>query len=119
MTGSVACWRHSPIAGLAAAAVVVTAVTAALFPLSELDPGVSSGVLYILGVLLVATYWGLWLGLVTSAASALALDFFHTRPAHQILADDADDLVAIGVLLVTAVVASVIADAARQRAYEA
>src|SRR5918999_2604326 len=111
--------RGSTLTGLAAATAVVAAVTLLLYPLSELDPGVSSGVLYILGVLLVATYWGLWLGLVTSVASALALDFFHTRPAHQILADDADDLVAIGVLLVTAVVASVIADAARQRAYEA
>ena len=117
--GSATRSRGSTLGGLAMAAAVVAAVTLVLYPLSELDPGVSSGVLYILGVLLVATYWGLWLGLVTSVASALALDFFHTRPAHQILADDADDLVAIGVLLVTAVVASVIADAARQRAYEA
>jgi signal transduction histidine kinase len=109
----------STLAGLAAAAAVVTVVTVLLYPLSELDPGVSSGVLYVLGVLLVATYWGLWLGLITSVASALALDFFHTRPVHQFLADDAEDLVALGVLLVTAIVASVIADRARQRADEA
>ncbi len=111
--------RRSTLGGLIAAAAVVTAVTALLYPISELDPGVSSGVLYVLGVLLVATYWGLWLGLVTSVASALALDFFHTQPAHQFLADDAEDLVAILVLLGTAIVASVIADRARQRADEA
>jgi signal transduction histidine kinase len=107
------------LAGLAAAAAVVAAVTALLYPLSELDPGVSSGVLYVLGVLLVATYWGLWLGLVTSVASALAIDYFHTRPTGEILADESGDVVAIGVLLLTSVVASVIADRARQRADEA
>lgn len=41
----------------------------------------SSGVLYVLGVLLVATYWGLWLGVITSLASAIALDYFHTAPS--------------------------------------
>jgi DNA-binding IclR family transcriptional regulator len=98
---------------------VVAAITLVLYPLSELDPGVSSGVLYVLGVLLVATHCGLWLGLITSLASAVALDYFHTSPGGQFLADDAEDLVAIGVLLLTAIVASVIADRARQRADEA
>jgi hypothetical protein len=59
---------------------VVAAVTLVLYVLSELNPGVSSGVLYVLGVLLVATYSGLWLGLVTSVASVLALDYFHNEP---------------------------------------
>ena len=99
--------------------VVVTTVTLVLYPLSGFDPGVSSGVLYLLGVLLIATHWGLWLGLITSAASVLALDYFHTTPTGSILGDKPEDLVAIGVLLVTAVVASVIADRARQRAVEA
>jgi signal transduction histidine kinase len=117
--GSATRSRGSALSGLAAAAAVVAAVTAVLFPISELDPGVSSGVLYVLGVLLIATYWGLWLGLITSAASALALDYFHTRPTESFLVDEPEDLVAIGVLLLTAIVASVIADRARQRAVEA
>ncbi len=106
---------QSMLVGVAAAAAVVAAVTAVLYPLSELDPGVSSGVLYVLGVLLVTTHWGLALGLATSVASALALDFFHTRPAHRFLADEPEDLVAIVVLLITAVVAALIADRARHR----
>jgi signal transduction histidine kinase len=117
--GSATRSRGSALGGIAAAAAVVAAVTAVLYPLSELDPGVSSGVLYVLGVLLVATHWGLWLGLITSVSSALALDFFHTRPTGQFLVKAPEDLVAIGVLLVTAIVASVIADRARQRADEA
>jgi signal transduction histidine kinase len=117
--GSATRSRGSTVTGLAAAAAVVAAVTAVLFPISELDPGVSSGVLYVLGVLLIATYWGLGLGLVTSVASALALDYFHTRPTESFLVHEPQDVVAIGVLLLTAIVASVIADRARQRAVEA
>src|SRR5215203_7009873 len=83
---------RSPLVGLMVSALLVAAVTLILYPLSDLDPGVSSGVLYVLDVLLVATYWGLWLGLLTSVASALALAYFHTRHVHQILADDPDDL---------------------------
>ena len=92
------------------------AVTLILYPLSDLDPGVSSGVLYVLGVLLVATYWGLWLGVATSVASALALEYFHADPTGSFAAKDSGDIVAISVLLVTAIVASVIADGARARA---
>jgi two-component system sensor histidine kinase KdpD len=56
-------------------------------------------VLYVLGVLLVATYWGLWLGVFASVASAVALDFFRTTPRGQVLVDEPSDLVAIGVML--------------------
>jgi signal transduction histidine kinase len=99
--------------GLALAAATVAGVTALLYPLSELDPGVSSGVLYVLGVLLLTMHSGLWLGLLTSVASALALGLFHGDLNNE------GDVVAITVLLLTATVASVIADRARLRAEEA
>jgi signal transduction histidine kinase len=107
------------VLGLACGAAVVAGITTLLYPLRELDPGVSSGVLYVLGVLLVATYWGLGAGLVTSFASAAALDYFHATPDGDLLAVGAGDLAATGVLLVTAIVASFIADAARVRAQDA
>ena len=105
--------------GLVCGAAVVAGITVLLYPLRELDPGVSSGVLYVLGVLLVATYWGLGVGLATSFASAIALDYFHATPDGGLLAVDAHDLAATGVLLATAIVASFIADAARTRTEEA
>ena len=111
--------RGSTLGGLVVAVAMVAAVTLVLYPLSVLDPGVSSGVLYVLGVLLVATYWGVWLGAFASVASAVALDVLHTEPRGQLLADEPEDMVAIAVLLLTALVASVIADRARQRAHEA
>jgi signal transduction histidine kinase len=110
---------RSRSAGVASAAVVVTAVTLVLYPLQGLDPGVSSGVLYVLGVLLVSMYWGLWLGLLTSAASAVALDYFHATHGSHMLAVDPGDLVATAVLLVTSIVASLIADRARLRVQDA
>jgi K+-sensing histidine kinase KdpD len=68
--------RESTWAGYAAAAIVVTLVTLVLYPLQQVDPGVSSGVLYVLGVLGLTLVWGLRLGLVTSVASALALSVY-------------------------------------------
>ena len=108
----------SPYVGLAATAAVVTAVTLLVYPLQQLDPGISSGVPYLLGVLLVSVRWGLRLGLATSAASAAALYFFHTSPSG-FHAKSAADVVGIATLLVTAVVATVIADRARLRAEDA
>jgi signal transduction histidine kinase len=105
--------RRSPLVGLALAAAVVAGVTALLYPLSRLDPGVSSGVLYVLGVLLLTIHWGLWLGLLTSVASALALGLFHGDLNNE------GDVFAIAVLLLTATVASFIADRARLRAEDA
>jgi signal transduction histidine kinase len=99
--------------GVLAAAVVVTAVTALLFPLSKLDPGVSSGVLYVLGVLLLTMRWGLRVGLAASVASAAALATFHGDLHNE------GDVVAISVMLLTATVASVIADRARLRVQDA
>src|SRR5215207_2369930 len=105
-------WK-SPWLGLALGALVVAAITLILYPLTQLDPGVSSGVLYVLGVLLLTIYWGLWLGLLTSVASATAVAVFHGG------LDSSGDVVAICVQLLTAVVASYIADRARLRAEEA
>ena len=103
----------SPLVGLSLGALIVVGIALILYPLSNLDPGVSSGVLYILGVLLVTTYWGLWLGLLTSVASATAVALFHGG------LDNSGNVAAICVQLLTAVVASLIADRARLRADEA
>lgn len=111
--------RRSQAAGVAAAVAAVALVTVAIYPLQDLDPGVSSGVLYVLGVLLVAVTWGLALGLATAFASAFALFFFHTEPTGSFHVHEADDLVAIATMLVTSIVAAVIAERARSRADDA
>src|SRR5918996_4898215 len=108
-------WR-APAVDLGLACAVVGAITVVLFPIAELDPGVSSGVLYVLGVLLLATRRGLLAGLAASVFSAAALDYFHADPVGTFYAKDPGDLVAVAVLLGTAAVATLIGNRARHDA---
>jgi two-component system, OmpR family, sensor histidine kinase KdpD len=102
---------------VAAGSIALT--TLLLYPLSEIAPAVSLGVLYLLAVLLVSTVWGLWLGLLTSVAAALAFNFFHIEPTGRFTIADAENWVALIVFLVAAVVASSLSQLARARAAEA
>lgn len=105
--------------GIPVAVLAVAATTAVIYPLRHHVPAVSTGVLYLLGVLLVSTYWGLWLGIATSLASAAAFNFFHIPPTGRFTIADAQNWVALAVYFVAAVVVSTLADAARSRALEA
>ncbi len=100
-----------------AAAVAVT--TLVIYPLREVAPEVSPGVVYLLAVLLVAVYLGLAFGLLTSVVSAAAFNFFHIPPTGRLVIADSAHWVALAVFLVAAAVASVVADLARTRAAEA
>ena len=44
-------------------------ITGANYGLREIAPAVSTGVVYLLAVLLVSSYWGLWLGVLTGLLS--------------------------------------------------
>ncbi|HEX7058961.1 MAG TPA: ATP-binding protein [Solirubrobacterales bacterium] len=106
-------------AGLATMVLAIVATTAAIFGLRELVPVVSTGVLYLLAVLLVSTYWGLWLGVLTSLLSAAAFNWFHIPPTGRFVVAESENWVALGVYLVTALVVSTLANAARTRTEEA
>lgn len=99
--------------------LAIVATTAAIFGLRELVPVVSTGVLYLLAVLLVSTYWGLWLGVLTSLLSAAAFNWFHIPPTGRFVVAESENWVALGVYLVTALVVSTLANAARTRTEEA
>jgi two-component system sensor histidine kinase KdpD len=110
---------RSPALGLLVAAGSVVLTTLLLYPLSEIAEPVSLGVLYLLAVLLVSTFWGLRLGLATSLAAAVAFNFFHIPPTGRLTIADAENWVALLVFLVAAVVASTLSELARARAVEA
>jgi K+-sensing histidine kinase KdpD len=99
--------------------VAIAAITALIFALRGEVPVVSTGVLYLLAVLLVSSYWGLWLGILTSFLSAAAFNWFHLPPTGRFTIADGEHWLALGVYLVTALVASTLAGVARQRAEEA
>jgi Domain of unknown function (DUF4118) len=72
---------HAGRALVAAAAVAVT--TAVVYPLAQIAPVVALGVVYLLAVLLVSSFWGGWLGVATALASTLAFNFFHIPPTGR------------------------------------
>jgi two-component system sensor histidine kinase KdpD len=106
-------------AGVAAGGFAVVVTTALIFPLREVVPAVSTGVVYLLAVLLVATWFGLWVGLGTAVASALALNWFHIPPTGRFTVSDPQNWVALAVFLVAAAIASTLAEVARARTGEA
>jgi two-component system sensor histidine kinase KdpD len=109
----------SQIAGLLVAALAVAAITALIYPLRKVAPAESTGVAYMLAVLLVSTVWGLRLGLLTCLLSAAAFNYFHLPPTGRFTIADSRHWVALGVFLVAALVASSVAELARSRAVEA
>src|SRR4051794_25150249 len=110
---------RSKLAGVLAAAVAVALTTILIYPLREAAPVVSTGVVYLVAVLLASTYWGLWLGAVTAVASAAAFNWFHLPPTGRFTISDPENWVALGVFLVAALVASSVAELARSRTLEA
>lgn len=105
--------------GAAVAALSVAVVTAVIYGLREVMPVLSTGVLYLLPVLLISTYWGLRLAVVTALASAAAFNWFHIPPTGRFTIADPENWVALLVYFVAALVTSTLAHSARARAEEA
>jgi two-component system sensor histidine kinase KdpD len=113
-------WRPaSPRLGYAVGGLGVALITGVIFPLRRVSPAANDGVLYLLPVLLVATLWGLRVGVATGILAAAAFNFFHLPPTGQFAIADSRNLVALSVFLLTAVAASAVAALARARAREA
>jgi K+-sensing histidine kinase KdpD len=105
--------------GLVAMLGAVALGTLVIYPLKSVAPAVSLGVLYIPGVLLVASVWGLSLGLATALLSALAFNLFHIPPVGHLTIGDSRDVVALIVFAIVALVSSALAGVARARTTEA
>ncbi|MFE7802453.1 GAF domain-containing protein [Nocardia sp. NPDC057440] len=106
------CWL-----GFAVATIFIAAESVLVFWLKQISPGEAFGVVYLLGVLVVSTIWGLGVAVVTSVASAIAFAYFRNWPAP--FGAEADDLAAIAVFLVVALLANTLAGLARAHAAEA
>jgi two-component system, OmpR family, sensor histidine kinase KdpD len=105
--------------GLSVAAASVALCTASIYPLKTVAPAVSLGVVYLLAVIGVSIFFGLRLGLITAVASAAAFNFFHLPPVGRFTVADSRNWVALVAFLVTAAIASTLAELARSRAQEA
>ncbi|GAB3845304.1 DUF4118 domain-containing protein [Dactylosporangium cerinum] len=124
MQGRLAAWlvRPSPpplSIGIAVGAGLIVVETLLVYPLRHVAPREALALVYLIGVLLVSTVWGLWLGVATSIASAVAFDFFHTPPVGLFTTEDWRDWLELAAYLMVAGVGSSVAQLARARALEA
>ncbi len=105
--------------GLVATLAAVAAGTLLVYPLKSVAPVVSLGIVYLPGILLISTVWGLRLGLLASVVSAAAFNFFQIPPLHRFTIADEENWVALAAFAIAAIVSSTVAGLARARAVEA
>jgi two-component system, OmpR family, sensor histidine kinase KdpD len=105
--------------GLVAAVASIAVITVAIYPLRQVTPAVSTGVVYLLAVLFVSTFWGMALGVLTAVGSAAAFNWFHIPPTGRFTIAEGENWVALGVFLAAAVLTSTVSGIARARAAEA
>ncbi len=111
-------YRSRTAAGLIAAASVA-ASTGVVALLTPSVPVRSAGVFYLVAVLAISSIYGLWLGIATSIASAVAYNFFFLPPQHTLTISSSGDWLALAAFVVTAVVTSHLASRERAEAEQA
>jgi two-component system sensor histidine kinase KdpD len=110
--------RPSRAAGVIVAAGGGAAATAVIYPLKHVAPVVSLGVVYMLPVVVMSTFWGLAFGVATSVLSAASFNFFQLPPGGTFSLADGRNWVALVAFVAVAVPTSWVAELARARAGE-
>jgi len=105
--------------GVVATLGVVAVGTLLVYPLKSVAPVVSLGVVYLPGILLISIVWGWRLGLLASAAGAVAFNFFQIPPLHRFTIAEEQNWVALAAFAIAAILSSAVAELARAGAVEA
>jgi len=107
------------VVGIVVAAALIAAETLVVYPLGQVAPPVSLGMVYLVGVLVVSSVWGLTVGVVTAVLSTVVYDFFHVPPTFTFAAPSRPGQAAVIILLLVALLFSFVAALARSQAIEA
>jgi len=99
--------------------VAVAVATGCIAALQSVAPAADLGVLYLLAVLAIAIRRGQLAALATAALGILTLNYLFITPRHHLTIAHSQDLVALAVLMIAAVVVGRLAAIGRQRAAEA
>src|SRR3569833_4264691 len=110
--------RPSLALGIAVAVLCVAAETLLAGLLKQVTPVRSLGVLYLLGIVLVAAVWGPWLGITTAIISTVALEYFLIPPIGSLTLGKAEDWTVLADILAVALLAGSIRRLARSLAVE-
>jgi two-component system, OmpR family, sensor histidine kinase KdpD len=111
--------RPSRTTGVIVAVASVGATTAVIYPLKDLVPVDSLGVVYVLAVVIVSTFWGLAFGVATAVLSAAAFNLFQLPPVGRLTLAGHRNWVTLLAFVVVAVITGLVAELARARAREA
>jgi two-component system, OmpR family, sensor histidine kinase KdpD len=101
------------------ALVAITVASLAVAVLDGLTSAANLRVIYLLAVLFVAIRRDEATAIATAIGSVLALNFFFVEPRHQLRISHSEDVVALAVFLVAALVVGRLAAQARERAEQA
>lgn len=102
--------------GLLPTGALIAAVTFAGTMFTALGNVTNIALLYLLPVMLAATRYGLWTGIVAGLISSLAYNFFFIPPIHTFTIADPQNLITVAVLLAVALVVSHMAGRLRDTA---
>jgi two-component system sensor histidine kinase KdpD len=106
------------LAHLGLGLVTIAAITVLCSRMLSVN-AITAGFAYLLGVLAIATAWGLIEAIVASVAAMLCFNFFFLPPIGQFTIADPQNWVALFAFLATALIASHISDRERKQALEA
>ncbi|MHB1836385.1 MAG: DUF4118 domain-containing protein, partial [Solirubrobacteraceae bacterium] len=107
--------RPGVATGAVAMLVLLVVCTLLIYPLAHITRVSSLGVVYLLGVVVISTFWGLWLGMAMSVLSAAAFNFFHIPPVGRFTIADTRNWVALATFVVAAAAVSSVSELARHR----
>jgi two-component system sensor histidine kinase KdpD len=101
-------------------AILITAlVTALLFLLRDELNTTTVSLIYFLPILISTTLWGLWPGVLSAFTAFLAYNYFFLQPYYTFTVHETQDLVALTLFLVTAVIISQLVGRARSNLADA
>ncbi|RCG17261.1 DUF4118 domain-containing protein [Sphaerisporangium album] len=106
--------RPSYALGLGVSVACVVVESALIYLIKDYVPPTAFGVVYLLGVLLVSTIWGLGLAMATALLSAAVYHFLYLWPVN-----DATELIILPIFFIVGVLAGSITGVARASAAEA
>ena len=99
----------------AACSAVVAAITAGYIRILHVNP-TTVALTLLVAVLTIAAAWGLKYSVYTSLVATACFNFFFLPPVHTWTISDSQNWVALGVFLITAMIASQLSDKARRQA---
>ncbi|MGE0233154.1 MAG: ATP-binding protein, partial [Flavobacteriaceae bacterium] len=106
--------ERDPKAYLAATGIVAVA-TATAFAIERILPVASLSLVFLTGVLITATRFGLWPSLYAATASFFTYNFFFTEPYHTFAMHRRDDLLTLALFYVASVLAGNLASRLRNQ----